>query len=59
MKIYCVAIVSGPYMMPDDMKVYKRKSSAIKRCELLNKERQDKPYKVLVADNWHEAKGND
>lgn len=55
MKLYVVAITSGPYMMAEDNnKIYKRKSAAIKRCEELNSDLQNKPYKVLVADNWHE-----
>lgn len=53
MKIYCVAMTSGKYMMPHDEKVYKRKSSARKKCNELNAKSNSK-YTVLVADNWHE-----
>lgn len=57
MKVYMVAITSGPYMYPvGHEKLYKSKAAAEKYAD---KYKQDYPkhakdIKVLVADDWHE-----
>lgn len=54
MKVYIVAVTSDLYMAPQDDKIYKRKSTAQKECDELNKKSESGQFKVLVADNWHE-----
>jgi len=50
--VYMIASVMDKYMFPYDGKVYKKKSTAEKKCFELNK-KYDTAYVVLCANNWN------
>lgn len=57
MKVYCVAMISGKFMIPaEGSKIYKSKAAAKKARDKLNEGRISiSKYVVLEADNWHET----
>lgn len=57
MKVYIIATLHGPYMVPAHDKVYKSKGPAQKKCDQMNEERQESNKAVvLCADNWHKER---